>query len=65
MRWDVPSQVHVDEWRVSLWHQALKKQGIDDVELAARLQEKFRTARLEHFILEPGVKASNASLCCP
>ena len=34
-------------------------QGIDDAELAQKLQERFRTARLEHFQLEPGVKASS------
>ena len=50
----------MDSWRVSLWHQALKRQNIDDMEMAAKLQQKFRTARLEHFVLEPGVKASNS-----
>lgn len=53
------SKVHVDEWRIGLWHSALINQGIDDAEMAKQLQAMFRTARLEHFILEHGVKASN------
>lgn len=53
-----PCKVHVEEWRTALWREALSVQGIDDAGLAADLQHKFRTARLEHFQLEPGVKAS-------
>ena len=53
-----PEQVHVEDWRTALWRDALRAQDIDDGELAEKLQEKFRTARLEHFQLEPGVKAS-------
>lgn len=51
-------KVHVEEWRIGLWHSALKSQGMDDAELARQLQEKFRTARLEHFVLEQGVKVN-------
>ena len=51
-------QVHVEAWRTALWRDALMAQGIDDAELAQKLQEEFRTRRLEHFQLEPGVKAS-------
>lgn len=53
-------KVDVDEWRTSLWLSALQSQGIEDAEMAKKLQEKFRTARLEHFVLEKGVKASNS-----
>ncbi|KAK9917424.1 hypothetical protein WJX75_004226 [Coccomyxa subellipsoidea] len=54
--WDMNHKVHVDEWRIGLWHSALISQGIDDAEMAKQLQAMFRTARLEHFILEHGVK---------
>ena len=55
-------KVHVEEWRTALWEEALQAQGIRDAELAAALQHKFRTARLEHFKLGPGVKASRGRL---
>lgn len=55
-------QVHVDVWRTQLWQDALKAQDIHDPELAGKLQHKFRTARLEHFQLEAGVKVG---ACCP
>ncbi|BDA48649.1 N-acylneuraminate-9-phosphatase [Coccomyxa sp. Obi] len=54
--WDVNHKVDVDEWRTGLWLSALNSQGIEDAEMAKKLQKKFRTARLEHFILENGVK---------
>lgn len=52
-------QVPVDEWRSGLWRQALQTQGIDDSEMARLLQEKFRTSRLEHFVMDTGVKVSH------
>ena len=49
-------QVHVDEWRSGLWQQALQAQEIHDADLAKALQEKFRASRLEHFVMDHGVK---------
>jgi len=58
-------KVHVEEWRIGLWYNALKSQGIDDAELARQLQEKFRTARLEHFVLEQGVQVNLCQTLSP
>ena len=49
-------QVHVDEWRSGLWQQALQAQDIHDADMAKALQERFRASRLEHFVMDHGIK---------
>lgn len=58
-------QVNVDEWRSGLWHKALQTLGIDNPEMARALQDKFRTSRLEHFVMDMGVKVGYLSLNRP
>ena len=48
--------MHVDEWRSGLWQQALQTQDIHDADMAKALQERFRTSRLEHFVMDHGVR---------
>ena len=49
-------QVPVNEWRTALWQRALQSLGIDKPQMAEALQERFRASRLEHFVLDTGVK---------
>ena len=54
-------QVDVDEWRSRLWQQALQAQDIHDVDMAKALQNKFRTSRLEHFVMDHGVRVGSSA----
>ena len=48
--------MRVDEWRSGLWQQALQAQEIHNADMAKALQEIFRASRLEHFVMDHGVK---------
>ena len=52
-------QVPVNEWRSGLWRKALHSLGIDEPHMAEALQERFRASRLEHFVLDTGVKVGS------
>lgn len=47
----------MEEWRAALWLQAMQRQGADDAEAAARLQQCFSSTRLGHFRFGDGVEA--------
>ena len=52
-------QVPVPVWRAGHWRSALREQGVQDAELASRMQEHFDQARIVLFQFEPGVKVSH------
>jgi hypothetical protein len=50
-------QVEVTEWRARIWGEALKSQGVEDMELARDMQRCFDEERMLSFQWVPGVEA--------
>ena len=48
-------------WRARHWEGALRGQGVEDVGMAAKMQQRFDAARIELFQFEPGVKVCRLS----
>ncbi|KAH8959768.1 hypothetical protein BDL97_06G094500 [Sphagnum fallax] len=55
--WDLTHQVEVTEWRARIWGEALKSQGVEDMELARDMQRCFDEERMLLFQWVPGVEA--------
>ncbi|CAK9275051.1 unnamed protein product [Sphagnum jensenii] len=60
--WDLTHQVEVTEWRARIWGEALKSQGVEDMELARDMQHCFDEERMLSFQWVPGVEAMVRSL---
>ncbi len=52
-------QVPVPVWRARHWEAALKEQGVQDADLASRMQQNFDRSRIILFQFEPGVKVGD------
>ena len=57
-------QVPVPVWRARHWETALREQGVQDTELASRMQHHFDQARIVLFQFEPGVKVGVLLMLC-
>ncbi|XP_002981340.2 N-acylneuraminate-9-phosphatase [Selaginella moellendorffii] len=55
--WDPVGQVDVTEWRARIWHVALQKWSVQDIELARDLQACFDRERMLAFQWAEGVEA--------